>query len=410
MKAYYIKLIITIAYFIIILIAERLYNEKLFNLSLEIIPKFQDASKSMNFFWVFISYFGTKPLIGTIYVIFFLFIPLNKVYSLMFLMLLTGFIDHTLKIIYLQERPIWLNTEIETGNNHSCGYGNPSGHSLSSTCLYLSFWYIFSQSFDTSIKMEKYKKVLKYLILVSCIFLFLFIMISRLYLGVHSLNQIIFGSSIGLGLFLLFLPTLQIYQSSGSEFLINKYAKRYLHLSLIILSIIIFYISFFLQTNIKGLEEKPNWIKMCNKQKETRTLIYSSFTGGMAIYIILGMNLGLYYCKAKIDEEFNSQDDIIINWHKEAFSNRIIRLLFMLMGFFPIGIFLILYYSLDVSIILFYFLAPILFVLGGFMTFAPCIFYGYKCTRSKFKNNEIYPFEPDLNNAEADYSNEELNH
>ena len=127
------------------------------------------------------------------------------------------------------------------------------------------------------------------------------------------------------------------------------------------------------------------------------------------MFIILGMYIGLYYSKYKIDEEFTSQDDIVIDWHKDAFSCRIIRLLFMSIGFNPIGIFFILYYSLDVSIILFYFLAPILFVLGGFMTFGPCLFYGYKCTRSKFKNNEIYSFEPDLNYAEADYSNEALN-
>ena len=103
MKVFYIKLIFTIVYFIIIIISERIYNEELFNLSVEIIPNFQEFSKSFRRFWVYISYFGIKPVLGPILFVLFLFIPLNKVYSLIFLLLLTGFVDHALKVIYIQE-------------------------------------------------------------------------------------------------------------------------------------------------------------------------------------------------------------------------------------------------------------------------------------------------------------------
>ena len=326
MKVFYIKLIFTIVYFIIIIISERIYNEELFNLSVEIIPNFQEFSKSFRLFWVYISYFGIKPVLGPILFVLFLFIPLNKVYSLIFLLLLTGFVDHALKVIYIQERPVWLNVEINPGNNHACGYGNPSGHALTSTCLYLSIWYISCQLFDTKIKKEITRNILKYLLLSVSIILFLLIMISRVFLGVHSLNQIIYGSSLGFGIFLLFMPTLQMYQSSGTEFLNNKYTKRYQHSLLLILSSIIFYLFFFFQNDIEGIRQKPNFVKMCLKQNKNRILKNASITGGTALFIILGMNVGLYFTKAKIDDEFNEEE--IIDWHKWPLSTRLIRLLF----------------------------------------------------------------------------------
>ena len=255
MKVFYIKLIFTIVYFIIIIVSERMYNEELFNLSVEIIPNFQEFGKSFRLFWISISYFGTKPVLCPILFVLSLFIPLNKVYSLIFILLLTSFVDHAFKVLYLQERPVWLNVEINPGNNHTCGYGNPSGHALTSTCLYLSIWYNLCQIFDNKIKNETARNILKYFLLCVCIVLFLLIMISRIFLGVHSLNQIIYGSSLGFGIFLLFMPTLQIYQSSGTEFLNNKYIKRYQHSLLLILSSIIFYLIFFFQNDIENINK-----------------------------------------------------------------------------------------------------------------------------------------------------------
>ena len=146
-----IKLIFIVLYYILIISTEIIYNEKLFNKSLTIIPEFQKTSKNFDIFWKSMTFLGTKPAIGFIYILLFLFIPLNKVYALTFLLLFTGFVDHTLKIVYMQERPLWMNDDIDIGSQHACGYGNPSGHSLSSTCLYLSLWYIISQIIDDKV-------------------------------------------------------------------------------------------------------------------------------------------------------------------------------------------------------------------------------------------------------------------
>ena len=189
-------------YFALIISTERLYYQKLFNESLELIPKFQNSIPDSYTIWKIIAFFGTKPAFGVLYIILFLFMPVNKIFVMTFLLIFTGYVDHTGKIIYRQERPLWINPEININSQHSCGYGNPSGHSLSSSCLYLSFWYILSDILDKLIKNRKLFYTVKYVIISFCLGIIYLIMTSRIYLGVHSINQIIFGFLIGTGIFL----------------------------------------------------------------------------------------------------------------------------------------------------------------------------------------------------------------
>ena len=86
-----------------------------------------------------------------------------------FLLIFTGYVDHVGKILYRQERPLWINPEININTQHSCGYGNPSGHSLSSSCLYLSFWYVLSDLLSNLINNKKLFNVVKYAIFSFCL-------------------------------------------------------------------------------------------------------------------------------------------------------------------------------------------------------------------------------------------------
>lgn len=389
------KIIISALYFAIILSTERAYYQKLFNESLDIIPKFQKSSNAYTF-WKFVQYFGTKTIQGPIYIILFLFIPLNQVFVLTFLLMFTGYVDHTSKILYRQERPIWINSDIDIHSEHSCGYGNPSGHSLSSSCFYLSFWFILFELIKKKQFKDNYKKnIIIYGILLLCILIVVLIMISRLYIGVHSLNQIIFGCLIGIGIFLIFLPLFKIYYESGNEFLNKHYKYRYISLSLILAGIILFYVSYFARKNVEGVELYENWRKMCLNQKWSKLLIKSSFMGGQSIFIILGMFIGLFYTKLKIDNIYSDKEDIIINWTEEKFMTRLIRLIILVIGFIPVGIIFLLN-LFDISYIFFYIATPILFFAGGFLTFGPCFLLGYKCTMKKYENNKVISLENKL--------------
>lgn len=382
------KIILISLYFIFIIATERIYYQLLFNESLEVIPKFQKASPKSYNFWKFIAHLGGKPVLGGLYVVLFLFIPFNKCFIMFFLLIFTGFIDHLSKILYRQERPLWMNDKIDVHSEHACGYGNPSGHALSSSCLYLSLWYMISDLLNNYFRIRnKLFYSIKYLIFSIFLIIVFLIMTCRLYLGVHSLNQIIFGFLIGVGIFLLFLPIFKTYHNSPSEFLNQQYKFRYFTLGLITAGIITYYISYFCRKNVEGVKELENWKKMCTDQKWSKLLIEASFMGSESIFIILGMFIGLYFVKYKIDKYYQKKEDIF-NWHEGKFVPRLIRLLFLIIGFTPVGI-LFLLSLFNISYIVFYIVTPILFFFGGFLTFGPCFYYGYKYISKKFPQYDI---------------------
>ena len=393
--SYKYKIIFITLYFILIISTERLYYQKLFNESLEIIPKFQKSIPDSYTIWKIIAFLGTKPAFGVIYIILFLFIPVNKIFVMTFLLIFTGYVDHVGKILYRQERPLWINPEININSQHSCGYGNPSGHSLSSSCLYLSFWYVLSDLLYNLINNKKLFNVVKYVIFSFFLGIIYLIMTSRIYLGVHSINQIIFGFLIGLGIFLLFLPLFKVYHNTASEFLNNQYKYRYITLGLILVGILIYYISYFCRKDVENVEELLNWKKMCSDQKWSKLLMKASFMGGESIFIILGMFIGLYYSKIKIDKIYPNEEESIFDWKYEKFVKRILKLIFLILGFIPVGIIFLLN-LFDISYIFFYIASPFLFFLGGFLTFGPCLIYGYKFISHKSNNNEMLKLNPDF--------------
>ena len=396
-KAFIYKVLFIIIYFIIILSTERAYYQSLFNESLELIPKFQKSNPNSYYFWKFIAYLGGKPVLGSIYLILFLFLPLNKVFIMTFLLIFTGYIDHISKILYRQERPLWMNDEIDVHSEHACGYGNPSGHALSSSCLYLSLWYMISDILSNHIKdNKKLYNITKYGILGFCLGIIYLIMTSRIYLGVHSINQIIFGFLIGVGIFLLFLPLFKTYYSTATEFLNNHYNYRYFTLGLISTGILIYYISYFCREDIENVDTLLNWRKMCLDQKWSKILIKGSFMGSESIFIILGFYIGLYYVKCKIDKNYQNKEEIIFNWNKEKFIFRLLRLIILCVGFIPVGIIFLLN-LFDISYILFYILTPFLFFLGGFLTFGPCLLFGFKIISAKIYNYNMIHLEVESN-------------
>lgn len=69
-----ISLISIALYFVLIISTERLYYQKLFNISLDLIPKFQESIKNPFNFWNYITQLGQKPAIGFFYIIIAFFI------------------------------------------------------------------------------------------------------------------------------------------------------------------------------------------------------------------------------------------------------------------------------------------------------------------------------------------------
>ena len=108
------------------------------------------------------------------------------------------YLQAVLKLFYLDWRPAFLSTEIDS-KFCEADYGKPSGHALSSTLLIPFLLHLIYKPSNWIGKITIY--VFTCFILFSIIF-------SRLYLGKHSINQLILGVSIGMFFYVVFFNIL----------------------------------------------------------------------------------------------------------------------------------------------------------------------------------------------------------
>ena len=215
------KLIITIGliiYLIIAFVTEIFYRNKLYDKSVDYIEKIdQDGFfKYFYFFWSYIFIFGSMS-IGII--ITFILYPIYIFFSYLSIQLFFICIMSLLKSLYSNPRPYWDIYVKNQGTNQNkflpypteCDgeFGNPSGHALLATNL-LILWDLFLNSNYFKIQGKKQKAFLKYLSLALSISCILCIIYSRVHRQVHSFNQILFGTILGIGVYLVIC---QIYRN-----------------------------------------------------------------------------------------------------------------------------------------------------------------------------------------------------
>jgi membrane-associated phospholipid phosphatase len=116
----------------------------------------------------------------------------NAIISLVFV-LINIYLTGVLKALYADPRPFWANSTIRNiGIYCPQEYGNPSGHSWFAPVI--SFAFIL-EYFDTG------KNRIN---LIISMFILFFVPLSRMYLGAHSLNQILQGLCLGLSFVYLY--------------------------------------------------------------------------------------------------------------------------------------------------------------------------------------------------------------
>lgn len=211
-----LKILFLIIYFFLIISLEFIYRNHLHNISMNIQEKIKgnkDKNHPFYIFWKIITVFGEEIIMIPLYMIIFLFFPLNISFFVLLIIIYSSYITGLFKMIYKEKRPYWYSDVLDIVCNKE--YGNPSGHSLSSTCLYLSLIHIINNYFSCL----KNRKILKIIIFIIFSILILLIMISRFILSAHSFNQILYGFSLGLGLYFLFIHILGYHTFKSSEFL-----------------------------------------------------------------------------------------------------------------------------------------------------------------------------------------------
>lgn len=156
--------------------------------------------KTMNFnitaIMIFISFLGSAITLITL-ALASIFLVKDKKYSkLIILNLALSFIlNRILKLIIARPRPPRLRLVIENG------YSFPSGHSMVSFAFYGFLIYLINKNL-------KNKKI-KYSLIVLLSLLILLIGISRIYLGVHYVTDVLGGYIIGLIYLIVFIKILK---------------------------------------------------------------------------------------------------------------------------------------------------------------------------------------------------------
>ncbi|MGE6629721.1 phosphatase PAP2 family protein [Bacillus sp. NPDC077027] len=149
----------------------------------------------LNHVMLILTDFGVSVLLVPIMLIFSVLLFVYKRYHSIILLLLLYLVEktvnHELKGFFERARPSFDHLVQETY------YSFPSGHSMNAATIYPFMAYLLIQTIP-SLKKRK-----KWVVMVTTVFIS-FIGMSRMYIGVHYLTDVIGGFSIGLCLFLLF--------------------------------------------------------------------------------------------------------------------------------------------------------------------------------------------------------------
>ena len=376
------KITILIIYIILSIIFEQFYRKPLFTKSIELETKLY-SSTSINQIKIFklLSKFGTQtgliPLLITILILF----PLNISYTFASVIVLSSYYDNILKLSYGSPRPFWINPSIK----RTCdgGFGNPSGHSFSSFAIYLSLWNII-----TSLNYFNRKKFLKIALLIFFILFSFCIAISRIFLSVHSINQIIYGSILGFGMYFYFFHIIELQKFTGKKFtkyIIGSFENKIHSIKFCVYFIILFAL-FLLRKN--RWKEFDNIIKKeCSHLPLYRKFNNDGFFIGLVLFLLIGAHYGLYYLfiTSQIYRPFKEEQ--INKWSLfENWKNLILKILIFIPHSIPMIIYILIPNNTPLYI-LFPFKVIIPYTLSGFCFFGVYII---MCIKLKVAYQNIY--------------------
>ena len=292
------------------------------------------------------------------------------------------FIMCFLKSIYANSRPYWdiYNNKMKDPENSDMptecdgGFGNPSGHSLMATS-FLNLWYLFINSNY----LKKYKKKWKifiifisFLLVLVCI---LSVVYSRIQRQIHSFNQILLGSLLGISVFFTFCFIIEFDKIEPFEFFNIANKLKYI---LIPIFLILFGISVtlgYINHNEKEEIYENVLKKYCNFRREQIFGINTAFHSGL-IFILIGGYIGIIFLKHKINKYYYNKEDIFYYWNKGSKLEilKIASFSFILPAIPLISVFIIPYKYFVIKFIL----EVLLYLWYGFGAFGLCFYYG--CT------------------------------
>ncbi len=165
---------------ILIMITEPLYRERLFEYSLSYIKEIQTARTEFSTtFFVIVSKLGDGDLYLAIFLIIYACDKQARALSVMTFICSGSVIMTLTKIYYMEPRPYFVDDEINCLDKCSAEYGNPSGHSLFASYIFMLY---------REYMKDKPFSVFKALFFILSIVTIPLIGYSRIYVGAHTIN------------------------------------------------------------------------------------------------------------------------------------------------------------------------------------------------------------------------------
>ena len=384
-----IRIILIALYFIFVIGLEFFYRDYLFKKSIILQENIQRNHEYVSILKLskIISYLGGEVSAVVIMSLIFLFMPLNYSFLLLQSIIYSAYFTNIMKMIYQSDRPNWRSKYLTYYCNYE--YGNPSGHSFNSINMFLCLAHVLVKYF----KIKKFS-FLHIFIFVLSIFISFLIMLSRFILAAHSINQIIYGAFLGLGIYAVLIHIIKYHEYSSIQFyqhIKKKRVKKFyyiFHICLLIISIFIYLLTENKEhTDIN--ETVFNGIR-CEIKPEYKRYKNGGFFQSLAIMAIIGAQFGFDILFILLKSNNYIINYSIVEWNK----NNSIKLVLLRMIIISISsICVILYFVVPGDIILilvFLFKAALPFFLGmaGIYSFGI-----YLCIKVKIANKDIYKMD-----------------
>ena len=322
-KNLYTNLIITF-FTIVVLVSEIFYRDALFKYSISFEKDWQDnSSESTKIFFKIITKVGGEYLMGLPVVLVVCYGSLIKSSVFIAGLIFCLHFHSMMKIWYGSSRPFWEDINLYQGICDG-GFGNPSGHSITSAYLYLTlFMYIKDAQY---LKGKTIAKAIIFLLFLTYIIL---IILSRLILGIHAINQVIYGSILGAIVMIFSVQVLKLHQMPVVFFkrLFKEKLIIFCVSSILILLAITSVLSVMIFNNdfdYKKYEEILS--QTCGDSlPKYRKFNYDGLFGSFTVLALLGMYLGQIVFWYLIDnryKKYNSNIDFTKTENdKVSFSN-----------------------------------------------------------------------------------------
>ena len=359
------NLIFIIIFFSVGFILEFFYRKPLFENSVEIAKAVQDKMFSSTTFFKYWAYLGVIEFF--ISIIFFIFFPISYCFTFFLNMILSVHLCSFAKLVYSQGRPFLLDKKVFIVCES--GYGNPSGHSFQFTSNLLAFVQMFIDLFHLN---KKYSSIIY---IISALFI-LSINFSRIILGVHSINQVIYGDTLGFTVYFIIFHIIEPHKKD-----INKFFNFFLNIKFHIyniITLIINAISFALVSYIndkiesKEYEElKKKIMEICGKN-ENEMLSRDAKTKMLYIFAYYGMIYGITLLTYFVKNNYYGKYHELNYYYKNTRSNKFIiyltRIFFTFIGYSPL---ICIYIKKDIDIYIIYILESAFpMFLFGFILFS----------------------------------------